>query len=68
VILVAYGAGRVSALSAAVTFRVVNFWLPIVIGWLAVGLIAIRSGRPGQPAAGPAADPDLRAIAAVPPD
>ena len=68
VILMAYGAGRVPALSAAITFRVVNFWLAIVIGWFAVGLIAIRSRRPGQPDAGLAADPDLQAIAAVPPD
>jgi putative heme transporter len=45
VILVAYGAGQVPALAAAITFRIVNFWLAIVVGWLAVGLIAVRARR-----------------------
>lgn len=48
VILVAYGAGQVTALSAAITFRIVNFWLGIAVGWAAVGVIAIRSGRAGR--------------------
>ncbi len=47
VVLVAYGAGRVPAVSAALAFRIVNFWLAIAIGWLSVGLIAqrFRHGR-----------------------
>jgi putative heme transporter len=68
VILVAYGAGRVPALSAAITFRIVNFWLAIAIGWLCVGLVAYRSRRAGRRGSGPAADSDLRVIAALPPD
>jgi uncharacterized protein (TIRG00374 family) len=47
VILTAYGAGQVPALATAITFRVVNFWLAIVVGWLAVAVIAIRARRAG---------------------
>jgi uncharacterized protein (TIRG00374 family) len=47
VILTAYGAGQVPALATAITFRVVNFWLAIVVGWLAVAVIAIRTRRAG---------------------
>jgi len=55
VILAAYGAGQVAALSAAITFRIVNFWLAIAVGWLAVGLIATRARRaPGPMASKPA--------------
>ncbi len=57
VILVFYGAGRVPAVSAALAFRAVNFWLAIIIGWLSVGLIAYltRRGRglPAPPGSGP---------------
>ena len=42
VVLVAYGAGRVPAVSAALAFRIVNFWLPIAVGWVTVALIARR--------------------------
>jgi uncharacterized protein (TIRG00374 family) len=47
VVLVAYGAGRVPAVSAALAFRMVNFWLAIAVGWLSAGLIAhnLRRGR-----------------------
>ncbi len=55
VILTAYGAGRVPALATAITFRVVNFWLAIVVGWLAVAVIAIRARRAGP--AGTGEDP-----------
>ena len=47
VILTAYGTGQVPALATAITFRVVNFWLAIVVGWLAVAVIAIRARRAG---------------------
>lgn len=40
VILAAYGAGRVPALSAALVFRAVSFWLPIGVGWAAFAAIA----------------------------
>lgn len=42
VVLAAYGAGRVSAVSAALAFRMVNFWLAIAVGWVCVLLIAQR--------------------------
>jgi putative heme transporter len=45
VVLVAYGAGRVPAVSAALAFRIVNYWLAIAVGWLSVGVIAQRFRR-----------------------
>jgi len=42
VVLVAYGVGQVTAVSAALAFRLVNFWLAIAVGWLSVGVIAYR--------------------------
>ena len=47
VILVAYGAGRVPAVSAALTFRFVSFWLAIAVGWISVGVIARRCAGEG---------------------
>jgi uncharacterized protein (TIRG00374 family) len=44
VILVAYGADRASALSVALVFRAVSFWLAITLGWITVGVI-VRQGR-----------------------
>ncbi len=52
VILTAYGTGQVPALATAITFRVVNFWLAIVVGWLAVAVIAIRARRAGPASTG----------------
>jgi uncharacterized protein (TIRG00374 family) len=49
VVLVAYGAGRVPAVSAALAFGVVNFWLAIAVGWLSAGLIAYQSRRASVP-------------------
>ena len=40
VILMQYGAGRVTALSAALVYRMISFWLVIAIGWITVGVIA----------------------------
>ena len=57
VILTAYGAGQVPALATAITFRVVNFWLAIVVGWLAVAVIAIQARRAGPARAGRGARP-----------
>jgi putative heme transporter len=68
VVLIAYGAGRVPAVSAALAFRIVNFWLPIGVGWLSAGLIAHQSRRPGLSGADPAPDAGLQAIGAGPPD
>ena len=52
VVLVAYGTGRVPAVSAALAFRVVSFWLAIAVGWLTVALIGWhgRRARRGEPA------------------
>lgn len=47
VILVAYGTGRASALSAALAFRSVNFWLAIAVGWISVGVLAHRARQSG---------------------
>jgi putative heme transporter len=68
VILVAYGAARVSALSAAIMFRVANFWLAILIGWLAVAAIALHERRAGRRDHDPAGGPARPATAADPPD
>jgi putative heme transporter len=51
VILIAYGASRVTALSAAVVFRLVSFWLAIVVGWCCVGVIAGLARRRDREAA-----------------
>jgi uncharacterized membrane protein YbhN (UPF0104 family) len=58
VILVAYGAGRGQAISAALAFRLVNFWLAIATGWICVGVIGyqLRRSRGRQQAATAAAD------------
>jgi putative heme transporter len=68
VILVAYGASRVSALSAAIMFRVVNFWLAILIGWIGVAAIALHERHGGGPDPDPAPGSGRPAVAAVPPD
>jgi uncharacterized protein (TIRG00374 family) len=48
-ILAAYGADRASALAAAVGFRLVSFWLAIVVGWVSVAALARRTRRtPGM--------------------
>jgi len=59
VVLVAYGAGRVPAVSAALAFRIVNFWLAIAVGWLSAGLIAhnLRRSRTMAAAAAPVPGP-----------
>jgi putative heme transporter len=40
VVLVAYGTGRVPAVSAVLAYRVVNYWLAVVTGWVTLALIA----------------------------
>jgi len=45
VVLVAYGVGQVSAVSAALAFRLVSYWLAIAVGWLSAGVIAYRFRR-----------------------
>jgi len=48
VILAAYGAGRAQALSVALVFRIVSFWLAIAVGWISVAVIARQAPRPEQ--------------------
>jgi uncharacterized protein (TIRG00374 family) len=60
VILVAYGAARVAALSAAIVFRIVNFWLAIVIGWLGVAAIALHERKAVSPQSPPPPAPSAR--------
>jgi putative heme transporter len=45
VVLVAYGASRVPAVSAVLAFRIVNYWLAIAVGWASAGLIAFQFRR-----------------------
>ena len=55
VLLAAYGVARVPAISAALAYRLVSFWLVIAVGWVSVGLIAYQGRRrPGRPGAQPA--------------
>lgn len=54
VILIAYGAGRTEALSAALIFRILTFWLAVVIGWFTVSVIARQARRPRESTADPA--------------
>jgi uncharacterized membrane protein YbhN (UPF0104 family) len=65
VILAAYGAGRVPALSAALVFRSISFWLAIAVGWASVGMLAHQARRRGRHPAEPApeAEPDLQSLA-----
>jgi uncharacterized protein (TIRG00374 family) len=50
VILAAYGVARVDAISVALAYRLVSFWLVIAMGWISVGLIAYQGRRrPGRP-------------------
>ncbi len=48
VILAAYDAGRAQALSVALVFRTVSFWLAIAVGWISVAVIARQAPRPEQ--------------------
>ena len=67
VILAAYGTGRVPAVSAALGFRIVNFWLAIMIGWVSVAVIAWLGRRRAR--AGIELIPgELEVTAAAPPD
>ncbi len=64
VVLVAYGAGRVPAVSAALAYRLVSFWLAAATGWIAVGVLAYQARR-GRRAT---AVTDMQEPAGLPPD
>jgi hypothetical protein len=68
VILAAYGTGRVPAVSAALGFRIVNFWLAISIGWVSVAAIALLDRRRAATGGQLAPSGDLEAVVALPPD
>lgn len=63
VILAAYGATRGDAISVALAYRLVSFWLAIAVGWASVGAIALaarwrasaaqRGGHGGPPQRSP---------------
>lgn len=60
-ILVSYGAHPVSALAAALVYRIIAFWLETAVGWLAIGVIAQRARRSAKAyglARDPARDPN----------
>jgi uncharacterized protein (TIRG00374 family) len=65
VILMAYGTSRVIALSAAIVFRLVSFWLAIAVGWVSVAIIAYHGRRRGRAAASASAA-ELLSVAAPP--
>jgi uncharacterized protein (TIRG00374 family) len=67
VILAAYGVARVPAISAALAYRLVSFWLSIAVGWISVGAIAYRARRSGQSLL-PASEPEAGASAVGDPD
>lgn len=42
VILVAYGAKKVPALAVVLIYRLLTFWLVIIVGWISIGVIEWR--------------------------
>jgi uncharacterized protein (TIRG00374 family) len=68
VILVGYGAARVTAVAVAIAFRIVNFWLAIAVGWISVGVIAVLARRQGKASREDPAQTGRQEIVAVPPD
>jgi hypothetical protein len=42
VILVAYGTARVPALAVVLFYRLLTFWLAILVGWACIGVIEMR--------------------------
>jgi uncharacterized protein (TIRG00374 family) len=68
VVLVAYGVGQVTAVSAALAFRLVTFWLPIAVGWLSAGVIAHRFRRLQMSPAGSAPEAGIQPIGIAPPE
>jgi hypothetical protein len=52
VILVAYGAKKVPALAVVLVYRLLTFWLVIIVGWISIGVIEwrVRHGGAEDPA------------------
>ncbi len=68
VILAAYGADRVSAVAAALAYRIVSFWLAIAVGWISVAVIAHQARRRSRRDPRQGAGPGLQASGTGPPD
>lgn len=68
VILVGYGASRIPAISAALAYRVVSFWLITAVGWIAVAAIEYRSRRRNRRLARNGDSQHAKAATAAPPD
>ena len=49
VILVAYGAQKVPALAVVLVYRLLTFWMVIIVGWISVGVIEWRVRRHDAP-------------------
>jgi hypothetical protein len=51
VILVAYGAKKVPALAVVLVYRLLTFWLVIIVGWVSIGVIewGVRRSVNGVP-------------------
>jgi uncharacterized protein (TIRG00374 family) len=45
IILVAYGAKKVPALAVVLVYRLLTFWLVIIVGWVSIGVIEWRVRR-----------------------
>jgi uncharacterized protein (TIRG00374 family) len=45
VVLVAYGAKKVPALAVVLVYRLLTFWLVIIVGWISIGFIEWRVRR-----------------------
>jgi uncharacterized protein (TIRG00374 family) len=50
VVLVAYGAKKVPAIAVVLVYRLLTFWLVIIVGWLSIAVIEwhVRRGRNGE--------------------
>lgn len=43
--LIAYGGVRASSVAAVIIYRVLSFWLPLLLGWSVAGALALRARR-----------------------
>lgn len=51
--LVAYGGAEASTVAAVLVYRVLSFWLPLLVGWSVAGVLALKARRAEVRAAGP---------------
>ncbi|HUZ44965.1 MAG TPA: YbhN family protein [Acidimicrobiales bacterium] len=51
--LVAYGGAEASTVAAVLVYRVLSFWLPLLIGWAVAGVLALKARRAVVREAGP---------------